>query len=268
MRTRRALLSFCMLFALVGASAGEETARQILDRRKQLEDTTRRWDDRHQKMKLHIFDRRGGERVRDLEFFEKKFPNDEQTALVFFLTPAEVKGTGFLSFNHKGRPADQWLYLPELKRVRQITARSRDESFVGTDLTYRDLDVLSELVSWTEDDAASSLKGEEAIGGVACYRIELVPKREDIGYQRILLWLGKDDLVPRKFEFYREGEQPVRRITQSEVKNVGAFPVAHKQEVESPEQSTRTLVEISDVQFNQGLAEDLFTQRNLERGGR
>jgi hypothetical protein len=55
-----------------------------------------------------------------------------------------VKGTGFLAFTHKGRPADQWLYLPELKRVRQITARRRKESFVGTDLSYHDLDLIQE----------------------------------------------------------------------------------------------------------------------------
>jgi hypothetical protein len=67
-----------------------------------------------------------------------------QKAILFFLAPAEVKGTGFLAFTHKGRPADQWLYLPELKRVRQITARRRKESFVGTDLSYHDLDLIQE----------------------------------------------------------------------------------------------------------------------------
>jgi Outer membrane lipoprotein-sorting protein len=76
----------------------------------------------------------------------RRTPGDPraQKAILFFLAPAEVKGTGFLAFTHKGRPADQWLYLPELKRVRQITARRRKESFVGTDLSYHDLDLIQE----------------------------------------------------------------------------------------------------------------------------
>src|SRR6185295_14573913 len=115
--------------------------------------------------------------------------------ILFFLTPAEVKGTAFLAFTHKGRSADQWLYLPALKRVRQITASSRGESFVGTDLSYHDLDLVQEMPSWTEADARSSLRGEEAIDGTPTHAIELVPQREDIGYKRVVVWLGKDDLV-------------------------------------------------------------------------
>src|SRR5207244_11107108 len=185
-----------LLVSLAGAAGAAETARQILDRRKALDDTTRHWDDRHQKLKLTIVGR-GAERVRELELFDRREPGDEQKTILFFLAPAEVKGTGFLAFTHKGRAADQWLYLPELQRVRQITARTRNESFVGTDLTYHDLDLVQEMTSWSEADAASHLRGDETLDGVASHVIELAPRREDIGYKRIVMWLGADDLVPR-----------------------------------------------------------------------
>jgi outer membrane lipoprotein-sorting protein len=259
-------LAFMLILASMTSAWGGETARQILDRRKALDDTTRHWDDRHQRMKLKIIDRRGGERLRELEVFDAHYPGDEQKAILFFLAPAEVKGTAFLSYTHKGRPADQWLYLPELKRVRQITSRARSESFVGTDLSYHDLDLLQEMVSWTEDDAASSLRGEEAVDGTPAYVIELTPKREDIGYQRVVLWLGKDDLVPRRIEFYEGETDPKKRITQSQVENVGAIPVPHTIEVSSPTAGSRTVIEVTDVRFNQGLKEDQFSQRYLEQG--
>src|ERR1700745_677129 len=133
--TTRSMVTLLLGLVLVGPALAAETARQILDRRKALDDTTRHWDDRHQKMKLTIVDRRGGERVREVELFDRREPGDEQKTILFFLSPAEVKGTGFLAFTHKGRPADQWLYLPELQRVRQITARTRNESFLGKDLS-------------------------------------------------------------------------------------------------------------------------------------
>src|SRR5262245_59794618 len=135
MRRAWVLLAVMAAIPLVGTARAAETARQILDRRKALDDTTHHWDDRLEAMKLTITDHRGSERVRALELYERKYPGDEQKSIVFFQTPAEVKGTAFLAFTHKGRSADQWLYLPELKRVRQITARSRNESFVGTDLS-------------------------------------------------------------------------------------------------------------------------------------
>ena len=250
---------------LAARTIAAETARQILDHRKALDDTTYHWDDRHQKMKLTITGR-GGERVRELDLYEKRYPGDEQKAIVFFLAPAEVKGTGFLSFTHKGKPADQWLYLPELKRVRQITAHTRNESFVGTDLSYHDLDLLTEMVSWTEDDAASSLRGEEAVDGVTCDVIDLAPRREDIGYKRIVLWLGRNDTVPRRLEFYGYDAAPQKRLDEREVRPVGAIPVAHRIDVETPGAGTKTAIDISEVRLNQKPDDDVFSQRALERG--
>ncbi len=262
------LFAALLILVSLGGVAGADTAREILDRRKALDDTTRHWDDRHQRMKLRIVDKRGGERTRELDLYERREPGDEQKAILFFLAPAEVNGTGFLAYTHKGRPADQWLYLPELKRVRQITARTRKESFVGTDLSYHDLDLIQEMVSWSEADARSSLRPEEVIGGTACQVIELAPAREDIAYKKVVVWLGKDDLLPRQIEFYEDGDEPKKRLQQSEVRAVGAIPVAHHVEVKTLAAGTRTDIDISDVQFNQKLDPDLFTQRALERGER
>ena len=263
---RRATLALALLAALAAPLHAEETARQILDRRKALDDTTRNWTDRHQRMQMRILDRRGGERKRDLELYDRREPGDEQKTILFFLTPAEVKGTAFLAFTHKGRPADQWLYLPELKRVRQITARSRSESFVGTDLTYHDLDLIQEMPSWTEEDARSSLRPPETIDGTATHVIELAPQREDIRYKKVVLWLGTEDLVPRRLEFYEDGGEPKKRVTQGDVRLEGKIPVAHRVEAATPAAGSRTEIDVSDVQFDQHLDPEVFSQRYLERG--
>ncbi|HYR95389.1 MAG TPA: outer membrane lipoprotein-sorting protein [Candidatus Binatus sp.] len=257
-----------LVLGLLGSVAAAESAREILDRRKALDDTTRHWDDRHQKMKLTLVDRRGGERVRELDMFDRREPGDEQKTILFFLAPAEVKGTGFLAFTHKSRSADQWLYLPELQRVRQITARTRNESFMGTDLSYHDLDLIQEMTSWSEADARSTLRPEETLEGTPTHVIDLAPQRDDIGYRRIVLWLGKEDLVPRQLELYEEGGEPKKRLIQHDVRAIGSIPVAHRIEIATPGAGSHTVIEIADVQFNQKLDPELFSQRYLERGGR
>lgn len=267
MRRLAAVLTLVTMCGVPSAGAAE-TARQILDRRKALDDGPRHWTDRQEHMKLTIVARSGSERIRDLIVFERREPGDEKKSILFFESPAEVKGTGFLAFTHKGKPADQWLYLPALKRTRQITSQARSESFVGTDLSYQDLDIIQEMPSWTEDDAATSLRGEEAYDGVSCHVIELVPKREDIGYQKIVLWLGADDLMPRKLEFYDAEPEPAKRLLQRDIKVVDGIPVAHHIDVEAPRKGSKTTIESSEVRFNQKLEPELFTQRALERGER
>ncbi len=261
--TRFAWLALVLLSAPV---LGAETARQILDRREALDDGERHWDDRHQKLTFRIVDKRGGTRTRELELSEKRYPGDERKSIVFFSAPPEVKGTAFLAFTHKGKPADQWLYLPELQRVRQITSNTRNQSFVGTDLTYHDLDLLTEMTTWTEADAASSLRGEETVDGVPCPVIDLASKRDDIGYKKVVLWLGRDDLVPRRIELWGEEAEPTKRIDQSDVRKVGAIPVPYKTTVVTPSAGSSTEVVVVDTKFNQHLGDDAFTQAALEAG--
>lgn len=254
--------------ALISAGAAGETARHILDRLKALEDGPRHWDDRRQRLTMRLVGREGGDRERELDMSDKRYPGDMQKTAAFFRAPAELRCTGFLEFKHPGRSAEQWLYLPELRRIRQITTALRNEKFVGTDLTYHDLDLIQEMPSWSEADATSRLQGAESIDGTPTHLIELVPRRADVGYSRIVLWLGRDDLLARQLEFYRNDPVPRRRVRQSDVRWVGAIPVPHRAEVETPSAGTRTLVATSRIEFNVGLPDEHFTQRGLEACGR
>jgi hypothetical protein len=281
---RQCAAALLLASSAAGTASAAESAREILDRAKQLEETTRKWDDRSQQMKLTIDDGKGMTKNREIELYERRYPDEARRTILFFKGPAEVRGMGLLLYNYRERAAEQWLYLPTYKRIRQITGVARNETFAGSDLTYQDLDILGSMPRWTEEDATSNLLGEETVDGVACHVIELRPQRDDIEYKRILTWLGKDDLVARKVEFYevggsggwlgsvlgsgeKSGEAPTKRIHMSAVKPVGAIPTAHRVQVESPAKGSKTDIEVEAVRFDQGLADSLFTQRALERGG-
>ena len=236
-----------------GPTWAAETARQILDRQRALDDGGRRWTDRHERLQLEVLAPARAPRQLVVDLFDRKYPDHQQRTMAYFSAPDTVKGTAFLSISHPDRPDDQWLYLPEAKRARRIGGALRKQGFVGTDFTYHDLDLLAEMPSWTEADATSTLRGDETVDGVRCHVIELAPKREDIGYERIVLWLGTDDLVARQVEFYESAAPsgwfslgtsaptaPTRRIRQSDVRPVGAIAVPFRAEVETPSAGTKT----------------------------
>lgn len=271
-----------MVAALLVSSAAPaaETARQILDRQKALDDGERRWRDRHEQLQMEVIDPRRAPRQMEVDLFDKKYPSNEQRTMAFFSAPPTVKGTAFLAVTHPDRAADQWLYLPEAKRARRIGGEARKSGFIGTDFTYHDLDLLAEMPSWSEDDAASHLRGDETVDGVRCHVIELTPKREDVGYQLIVLWLGADDLVARRVEFYdqapstgwfglggSDGTLPTRRITQSDLRPIGKIPVPLRAQVETPSAGTKTVVTFRHVAFDQDLPDELFSQPAMEWGG-
>ena len=154
MRTCRAFVVALLLVAAAAAIVrADETARADPRSPQGARRHDAQVDRPPEHLKMTIRDGRGGERQRELTLYERRLPGDERQTIVFFESPAEVKGTAFLAYTHAGQPAEQWLYLPELKRIRQIAARSRTESFVGTDLSYQDLDIIQEMASWSDADA-------------------------------------------------------------------------------------------------------------------
>jgi outer membrane lipoprotein-sorting protein len=258
-----ALALWMVLVPTPSAAAG---AREILDEVRRLEDTTRHWTDRSEKLSLTIVDARGSERRRELKVFNKRYPGDEEKALSFFLEPSEVKGTAFLQWGHKKTADDQWLYLPDIRRTRRITAELRNESFMGTDFSYQDLEILGEIQGWTEEEAPSTLVGEEQIAGSPCHVIRLQPKQEGMRYGRIQLWLDRDKLVTRRMDFFDKDDAAVKSLTLERIEDVGRFPTPHVLEMRNLKTGSRTRLEVSDVKYDAGLSDELFTQRYLERG--
>ena len=246
------------------------TAAEVLAQRKQLDEGPRHWRDRERHMTLSLERSAGAAEQRQLVTYERQLPGDEEQAILFFEAPAAIRGVGLLSMSHPTRQDEQWVYLPALKRSRQIgTSRSaRQERFADTDLTFLDLDLLRDMTSWTESEAPSTLLGEETVDDVATYRIERKPVLPDVYYARVVLWIGTDDLVTRRVEFFESGTDPVKRIAESDIRTVDGIPVAHRLEAVTPAEGTRTVMNVTSIRFNQGLEDGLFTQRALARGKR
>ena len=256
--------AFCLL-TWAAARAAESPARQLLNRVRQLSQTTRKWTDRVQRLKIRIVDRRGGERKRELAIYLKKYSEDRTRTVVFFETPPEVKGVGFLQWADPHAKDEQWLYLPELKRVRQISAGAKRESFVGTDFSYEDLAIISQITDWSEADAHTSLLREEPVDGQPCQVIEFTPAGKELSYGRVLAWLTKD-LTLVKFSMHDKAGRMQKVLSLSDFRKLGEIPTAFRMEMRNEETGSHTIVDFTEIKYDTGLGDDMFTQRALERG--
>lgn len=264
----RASLSLLAIAAVARVAHAAPDARAILDRARALEEGERRWSDRHEHLALTITTPTGGTRTRDLDLYEKKTPGGDphQKQLLVFRGPPEIRGTVFLGLLHRGRAAEQWLYLPEFKRTRQIVARMRDQSFVGTDLSNKDLDIVADLVTWTDADAEATLLADAVVDGVACHQIALAPRREDVGYAKLVAFLGSRDLVARQLDFHDE-RGLVKTLRQSRIEPVGLVPIGRHLQVDTLAANSRTVIEVLAVELNQGIDDARFAADRLEREG-
>lgn len=117
------------------------------------------------------------------------------------LEPKDVRGVALLIQEQEGKTSSQWLYLPYLRRVRQVLPVNEFESFFNTEFTYSDLGFVD------LDNRTLSLLGEEPVAGAAAYQVQEVPARADY-FTRIITWVAKDDGRPIKREYY----DPAKRL--------------------------------------------------------
>ena len=82
-----------------------------------------------------------GKDKRERNFYHlKKYKGGTTKSLLKFYLPSTIKGTSLLTHSKDNENSKtQWIYLPALKALTQITGARENESFMGSDFTYSDV---------------------------------------------------------------------------------------------------------------------------------
>jgi len=226
---------------------------------KKSEDLLDQAKDSRADMLMVLVDKKGNQRKRTLQSFVKSGDNDESKSIIFFITPADVKGTSFLVWSEPDKEDDQWLYLPALRRVRQISSSGKGESFMGTEFTYFDMG------GYDIDDNTYTLVKEEPIDNNQCYVIEALPKVAKY-YSKRIIWIRKDIFVPVKIDFYDKKGLYLKQGIFSDIKDIQGINTPTRMEMYNKQNKRSTVIELSNVVYDTGLKDDIFTQRYMKRG--
>lgn len=217
-------------------------------------------DDVQGRLTMTLINRQGESRVRNLQQYTKDY-GDVEKKVMFFLSPADVKGTSFMSWSYTdGSDDDQWIYLPALKRIRRISSDGKGDYFMGSDFTYDDLGERHP----DEDD--HKLTGEETIDGKECWVIESTPKDQDYMYSRTITWVMKDNYLGLKREFYDDRGRHLKTLTIKDYDQIDGFWTILETEMKNVQRDHTTHMKFSDVKINQGIPDRMFTERNMMLG--
>lgn len=101
-------------------------------------------DNQTSDLEMILIDKKGNRRIRKIRSFKKDFAKDTYS-IMFFLEPADVKNTGFLTYDYidESRDEEQWLYLPALRKTKRIRGSEQSGSFMGSDFNYSDMDEIN-----------------------------------------------------------------------------------------------------------------------------
>ena len=213
------------------------------------------------KLVMTLASGRGAARVREVSYYFKDY-GDTEKILMFFNSPRDVAGTGYLSFSYddESKDDDIWLYLPAMKRVRRITGSGKNDSFMGTDFTYEDMGSRS----LSKDEF--SLLREEAADGVPCWVVEAKTKDGKEPYSRRVVWIRKDSYLSAAVDYYDRQNRLLKTLRVSGVSQINGIWTAQKMEMTNVQDKHSTVIEMSDIRFNLALDDSIFAVTALERG--
>jgi outer membrane lipoprotein-sorting protein len=218
---------------------------------------------------MELVEKGGGSRTRVTRSFRRDAPGGERRSVLFFESPANLKGTALLTWDDPDPAHDdaQWLYLPGLRKSRRVAMSERGRSFLGTDLTFEDMKKETRL---SLADYRWTTIGEEEVDGARCLVVEAVPVDErtarELGYGRVRLRIDAELWLPRFGEYWDPKGTPLKTVRLQDVRAVQGVWTPHRIEAEDLRTGHVTRLEFRDVDYERALPEDLFTEAALARG--
>ena len=220
-------------------------------------------------MEMILIDKKGKKRVRKLKTFGRKKDKDTQS-LMFFLSPADVKNTGFLTYdyNESGKDDDQWLYLPALRKTKRIAAGDKSGSFMGSDLNYSDMTTPDlDLYDYT-------LMKETEVRGNKVWQIKAVPKSKDeakkSGYSKSVIFIRQDNYVMIRAVRWVYKKRRNKYLDVKKLEKIDGIWVSTEMHVTTKTGKKtlhKTILKQKNIRFNQDeVNANFFTVRRLEKG--
>ena len=226
-------------------------------------------DDQKSTLTITLKDKDGNEKKNIYRRFWKAYHGAggiEDKMVLFTEFPPDAQGAAFMRWGYTAQAdknADQWLYLPVLKKIRRVSIRDPGDSFLGSDLTYGDISPRS-----VDADEHRLLQVQNK-GGVEYYAIESVPRENNALYGRTVSWYAKPgdwaNCNKLRVDYFDKKGEPLKQelLKWQRVENAWIWDEVVIHNVQTNHTS---IFQVRDVKINVGVKDDIFTERSLSLG--
>jgi len=205
---------------------------------------------------MTITDKSGSTRTRAFTILRLNTEGGNQKFYVYFKEPADLYKQVFLVWKNVEGNDSRWMWLPALNLKREIAPGDKRTSFVGSDFVYEDVsgrnlnEDTHELVETTDTQ----------------YVIKNTPKKpDDVEFSYYTVKIDKDTFLPRLAEYYDRNGKLYRTVEATKVETIQGFPTVTESVVRDHNTGGNTVNRFSNVEYNIGLKENIFTERFLRR---
>ena len=223
--------------------------------------------DSRSESRMRLFDRQGRQRERAMTLASLRGTGGMgDRTLIRFTYPADIRGTSFLVWEHPGGDDERFLFLPALGRVRRIAGSEKQESFVGSDLSYEDIGG-RDLADYTYAFADENARWTAPDGTMhPAWALESRAKDAQAAFPRSVSLVLKDRAIVVHSDIFNRRTERAKTFDVRRLERVDGIWTVLDLVVVNEREKTRTELTTSLVHYNVGLRADDFTRRTLEGG--
>lgn len=219
------------------------------------------WVDSLVNLKMVLVDKSGKESKRDMRVKSLEGEGEDgDKSLMIFDTPKDQKGVAMLTFTHKTKSDDQWLYLPALKRVKKISSRNKSGPFVGSEFAFEDIS------NQEVEKYKYKYLRDEVVDGMDCFVSERYPEDKYSGYTKQVAWIDKAEYRVLKVEYYDRKKSLLKTLKNTGFKQyLNKFWQPDLSVMTNHQTGKATRLEYENYQFKVGLDDKDFSKNSLKR---
>lgn len=211
--------------------------------------------DGRSEVRMIISDAQGREQRRQFTVLRRDIADaGDQSFLVVFSQPSDVRDTVFLVDKHIDRDDDRWLYLPGLDLVKRISAGDKRTSFVGAHYFYED-------VSGRRPSEDSHEFVETTADSYVLKHVPLDP--QSVEFASYVTWIDRNSFLPTKIDYTNAAGDVYRRVEVIEVTDIGGHPTVTASRVSDLLSGGKTDMQFRYIAYDVGIPAEVFTERSL-----
>ncbi len=202
-----------------------------------------------------------------LQSFVKNYGEElkDTKGFTHILHPVSEKGISILQYDYEdlSKDTDQWLYLPELQKVKRIASDGsapKKGSLFGSEFSMEDVERMK------LDEYNYQLVAEKKIKDTNITILELTPNEKrasKTNYSKQSLWVDTDKSLVVKTEYYAWDNKLIKVRQAGAIKKVNDIWTIGKEVMRNVETKRISELFYKDITYNVELEDEMLTQRVL-----
>jgi outer membrane lipoprotein-sorting protein len=173
------------------------------------------------------------------------------------IDPPESVGTVYEVTSVEGKPIERWVYLPAVRRLRNLIGTRRTDSFLGSEFTYEDLDIAAPRESeWKRVERV------EETGGHPLMKVTSAPYSY---YERVETLIDPTTALPVRVSFFDRAGELYKTESFGEMHTVAGHPMPTRIEMDDVQTGAKSVLQLSNVRLSEPIDENTFSESPIHK---